>query len=434
MALELSEFYSKKRDLKELQNATDEQIERKELVDKKTREIKNWLDRQHGELKIKSLTDHEDRLELEKIVMDYIKDDTELTDEERTSIASGVVGFGVIEKILSEDDTVTDIRYNGTQVIISTPKKKYRYDGVVNDQEIESLVTKFAHSGNKQIDSGHPILDVQLGNIRLNAIHKSNAPYGASMSLRISRSTLVFRDYYFPIAPDSVRKLLLGLVKAHSSMFLAGETGSGKTELQKYVVSPIPFEEAIFVIEEIPESHLKELYPDKDITSVTEQGGNATISDLMNASKRNNATWVILTEARAQEAYQAIKILTSGHNIIITGHAKSVKAIPYVLTSMVAEFFPIKEETYIAQIYENLEIGLLMSKRIINGKHYRWIKEICAYTPEGAKMLFTQRLNNKQELIPKYYPLPEFLKENLDDYGALEDVADFIAEYDKQKE
>ena len=429
----MSEFYLKKRDLKELQNATNEQIERKELVDKKTRDLKIWTDRHHGELKIKSLTDHDDRLELEKIVMDHVKDDPELTDEERQSIASGIVGFGVIEKILSEDDTVTDIRYNGTQIIISTPKSKYRYDGVVNDQEMESLVTKFAHSGNKQIDSGHPILDVQLGNIRLNAIHKSNAPYGATMSLRISRSTLVFRDYYFPIAPDPIRKLLLGLVKAHNSMFISGETGSGKTELQKYLVSPIPFEEAIFVIEEIPESHLKELYTDKDITSVTEQGGNATISDLMKASKRNNATWVILTEARAEEAYQAIKILTSGHNIIITGHAKSVKAIPYVLTSMVAEFFPIKEETYVSQIYENLEIGIQMSKRIINGKHYRWISEICMYTSEGEKMLFTQRLNKIQKLIPMYYPLPKALRENLEDYGAFEDIEEFITEYDKQE-
>lgn len=434
MAYDIKDFYLKKKDLKDLQNVTDEQIARKDLIDEKTREIKGWIDRNHGELKIRSLTEHDDRVELEQIVKDYIRKESTFTENEINQIASGIAGFGVIEDILNKDENVTDIRFNGSELIINTPDSKYRYEGVVTESEIESLVTKFAHSGKKQIDSGHPILDVQLGKIRLNAIHKTNAPYGSSMSLRISKSSLVFRDYHFPIAPHAVRKLLLAFVKSHFSFAVSGETGSGKTELQKYLVSPIPFEEAIFVIEEIPETHLKELYPEKDITSVAEQGGNATMSELMVASKRNNATWVIQTETRDKEAYQVVKIMTSGHNIIFTLHAKSVHAIPYVLTSMIAEHYPIKEETYVAQILENLEVGIQMSKRVFEGKTYRWISELCVYSKAGVQMLFTQRLNKKQELIPTYYPLPEEIMDTIDDFGAYNDITDFVKEYQSQEE
>jgi len=433
MALDLSGFYQKSKNLKDSQKVTEEQLIRKEVIDEKVALVKEYIYRKHGVLKILSLTDQDKRKELEEVVTSKVQDYEELTPEEKKQVIQNTVGFGVIEDILDQDESVTDIRYNGSQVVVETPTKKYLYGKPVTDQEIESLITRFANAGNAQFNNGNPILDVQIGNIRLNAVHSSNAPYGTTMALRINKFKQIYTKDYFPIAPDSIRKMLHGFVSSHLSVFIVGETGSSKTELQKYIIEPIPFDEAIFLIEEIPETHLKELYPDKDIASVAEQGGKATISDLLKASKRNNSTWVLLTEVRSHEAYQLIEILKSDHKVVATFHARSVEALPYVLTGMIAEHYPINEESYVQQVYENLDIGIQLSKRKIDGVTIRYIKEICEYTSEGVRMIFTQRLNHEGKLIPKYYPLSTSLIETLEDYGQENAVSDFNMEADKMQ-
>lgn len=424
----LSMLYEQQPDLKETQRVTDQQLEREKVMKEVIAAVKKHIDLKHPELKIASLKSQEKREELEKIVRQIVSQKKELSQDEKRRIIPTIVGFGFVETVLALDPTATDIRFNGTQVIIENPNKKYLYPHPVEEREVQALINRYANFSGDNFNKEHPNLPVQIGNVRVDAIHKSNAPYGTVLALRISRKNMVYSKDYFSIGPDSVRKLLLTFISSHLSIFVAGAVGSSKTELQKYLVEPIPFDETIFLIEEIPETHLKELYPDKDISSTSEQGGNMTISSLLKASKRQNATWVILTEVRSSEAYHLVQLLKSDHKVISTMHSKSVYTIPSTLTGMIAEHYPINEENYIRQIHESLDIGIQLSKRKINGKTYRWIKELCEYTKDGVQMIFSQRLNAKGELIATYYGLSENLKEIITDYGKESDIEDFEKE------
>ena len=428
MSIDLNMLYAQKKDIRETQGVTDAQMERKQLIDNSILKIKKEVDRKHPQLKIASLTQQVKRNELEVIVRSMVSPSKELSEDEKERIIQAVVGFGVVETILANDPKVTDIRFNGTQVVIENPERKYLYEHPVEEREIKALINRYANYSGGKFNKEHPNLPVQIGNIRVDAIHHTNAPYGTVLALRISRKKMVYSKDYFNIAPDSVRKLLLTFISSHFSVFIGGEVGSSKTELQKYIIEPIPFEETIFLIEEIPETHLKELYPDKDISSTSEQGGKMRISDLLVASKRQNASWVVQTEVRSFDAYNLVQLLLSGHRVISTFHSNSVYSFADTLTGMIAEHYPINEESYIKKIHKNLDIGVHMIKRNLNGKTYRWINEVCEYNEDGAQMIFSQRLTSKGQLISTYYGLSDRLIERVSDFGKEEDIQEFLKE------
>ena len=68
-------------------------------------------------------------------------------------------------------------------------------------------------------------------------------------------------------------------------MTIAGETGSGKTELLKLLMSFIPEQTRQIVIEDVQETHIKELLPEHDVFAwVTSP--EKSIEDLVKASLR----------------------------------------------------------------------------------------------------------------------------------------------------
>lgn len=428
MTNNLELLYNQKLDLKEAQGVTDKQLERKKLIDDSIIKIKKEIDRKYSLLKIESLNSQEKREELEVIVRNIVTPNKEFSTEEKERIIQAIVGFGIVESILKIDPTATDIRFNGTQVTIENPEKKYLYPYPVDEKDIKALISRYANYSGGKFNKNNPNLPVQIGNIRVDAIHDSNAPYGTILSLRISRKVMVYSKDYFEIAPESVRKLIMTFTASHFKIFIGGEVGSSKTELQKYIIEPIPFEETILLIEEIPETHLKELYPDKDISSTAAQGGVMTIADLLNASKRHNASWILLTEVRTKEAEALVQLIKSGHKVICTFHSSSVYMFASTVTGMIAEQKQINEESYVRQIHENLDIGIHMIKRVINGKTYRWIHQVCTYNSEGVQMIFSQRLNADGELIPTYYEIPKDLREKICDFGKEKDILDFERE------
>ena len=63
---------------------------------------------------------------------------------------------------------------------------------------------------------------------------------------------------------------------------LTGITGSGKTELLKYIARYIRRNEAIITIEDTFEAYLKRIYPEKEVLSL-KSTETQTFSDLIRA-------------------------------------------------------------------------------------------------------------------------------------------------------
>lgn len=115
-------------------------------------------------------------------------------------------------------------------------------------------------------------------------------------------------------------------VEYGKTIFIVGETGSGKTTYMKTLLHYIPLHLRLITIEDNPEirfyhhgNYVHLFYP-------ADAGDNAIVTPgrLIRASYRMNPDRILLAEIRGREAWDALKIVGSGHEGLITSlHAGS---------------------------------------------------------------------------------------------------------------
>lgn len=357
--------------------------------------IQDDLIQSHADLIVKGLLNQKAREELKYYVAKehgyIVKGNEELIDY----IVRETVGTGVIEEII-KDENVTDIGYNGKDLIIESNdvKKKYTGSTKITEDYIVRIIQKFANAVEDEFTSKSPILDAVFENMRINAVHKSISPYGTTMSLRISRPKLVFNKNNFnTFAPDFMYDFFKAIVQVQSNIAISGETGTGKTELQKFLMSFIPFKQKIAMIEDVQESHVKEMFPEKDIISwVTKK--KVTITDLIKASLRNNPRWIMISETRGEEAYEMIQAVLSGHHIITTLHAINARAIPKRLIGMCKIGYSVSEESLEEDIRRYFDFGIHIERIDYKGSVIRYLAEVVEFNEEEDTTVFEQCFEN----------------------------------------
>ncbi|MFP3355408.1 ATPase, T2SS/T4P/T4SS family, partial [Pseudoalteromonas sp. SIMBA_153] len=72
------------------------------------------------------------------------------------------------------------------------------------------------------------------------------------------------KDNFDAFAPMDIFNLFEAIIASKSNVTISGPTGTGKTELQKLLLSHVPYKEKVIMIEDTPESHVKILYPEKN--------------------------------------------------------------------------------------------------------------------------------------------------------------------------
>lgn len=297
--------------------------------------IQESLIQSHAELIVRGLLDPAARDELKQVVMKEHPYEVRGNEDIVEYIVQETVGTGIIEEII-RDETVTDIGYNGTDLIIETNDKKMKYTGnrEITEEYIIRIIQKFANANGKDFTPKNPILDGKFGNIRINAVHGQISTAGTTMSLRVVRPQLALReDNFVDFAPEFMYAVFESVIKLRTNIVISGETGTGKTEFQKLLASFIDFKHKIVLIEDTPETFLKEMFPDKDILSWL-TSADITITDLVKAALRNNPRWILVSETRGQEAYEMIQAVLSGHHIVTSLHAINARAIPKRLINM----------------------------------------------------------------------------------------------------
>lgn len=115
-------------------------------------------------------------------------------------------------------------------------------------------------------------------------------------------------------------------VKSRKNIAVVGDTGSGKTTLMKSMCQLIPTAERLITIEDVRELFLP-LHPNR-VHLLYSKGGQGvarvTPSDLIASNMRMKPDRVLLAELRGGEAFDFLKLLTTGHSGSITSfHAES---------------------------------------------------------------------------------------------------------------
>lgn len=305
---------------------------------------------------------------------------------------------------LLKNESITDISFNGTNFYVQDNKiGRYKLDCDFDKEDIENYIKQMTYSNNEQFNDENPILDTEYPNIRINAVHKSISSYGMTTSLRSSKPTLI-ENFDKEMAPKELFSFLDACIKAKLNIIISGITGSGKTELQKYLVGSIKDNEKIIIIEDTLDTHIKEIYKDKDIFSWktnTKLEKEITFDDLIKAGLRNNPDWIIISETRGREAYSMLKSILSGHNIITTIHSNDCKSSIERIIHLSKEHNNL-DQTLIGNMATDLfDIGIHLNQEETKSGVKRGIVEVVEYTGYDEKGAVVNPLFSITSLVKK---------------------------------
>ena len=294
------------------------------------------------------------------------------------------IDFGPLKMYL-DDDNITDISYsnNGQVWLKSLDKGVYRVENPGIDNELmEKIAFQCANIMGKTFNMASPFLDSESSELRMNFVHDSIARNGIAAVFRKTPAKIrlkkekIIADKYITVG---IHDFLIDCVRGHCNIIVSGETGSGKTELVKYLASHTAENEKIVTIEDTLELHLDKIYPNRDIVAM-KTNNIASYSDVLVTCMRQNPKWILLSEVRSAEAVTAVRnSISSGHNILSTIHADKAQSIPYRLYSLLESNIDV--EQFMSTIYRYIQLGIHVRARYDknNGGFMREVCEVCEF-------------------------------------------------------
>ena len=317
---------------------------------------------------------------------------------------------------LFKDKNITDISFNGNDIYIQDNKKgRYKLNEPVNPKDIDDYIKQLTYESNKEFNNEEPILNLDYPGLRVSALHKSISPYGTTASLRISLPELKIKNEE-ELATKEIFNLLKVCIKSQSNILISGKTGSGKTELQKLLIKYINDTDKIVLIEDTLDTHLKEIYPKKDILSwkINEMTDKKIdFDDLIKASLRNNPDWILISEVRGSEAYSMLKSALSGHHIITTLHSNNSKNNIERLIHLCKEKYDLEQVLLGKMISDIFDLGIHVDYDISDKGIKRFIVDVVeylGYDESGIKYntifkreIKIKKVGNEFEYVPTFF-------------------------------
>ena len=350
------------------------------------------------------------------------------------------IDFGPLKEYLDNDD-ITDISYsNGGQVWLKTlTQGVLRVEkSDINNQLIEKIAFQCSNVMGKTFNMAHPFLDAESAELRLNFVHDSIATNGVACvirktpaKIRLNKEKLLNENYVSLPLHD----FLFKCVEGHCNIIVSGETGSGKTELVKYLASHTAENEKIITIEDTLELHLDRIFPHRDIVAM-KKNNIASYSDVLVTCMRQNPRWILLSEVRSAEAVTAVRnSISSGHNILSTIHSDKASGIPMRLYSLLETNLDV--EQFLKTMHRYIHLGVhvkgYMSKKY--GRFQREIVEVAEFYVDDENNAKTNILYTKGMDGVEHYNNPtKYLLDYLDAQGIYLPRETFVKEENALKE
>lgn len=285
---------------------------------------------------------------------------------------------------LLDKEGITDISYNGKSIFyMHNINGRKKSDIEITNNEVLDFLRQIANYAERQFSYTTPFLDISVGRYRINAVHPSicrvNNEKSCSFAIRIGSEKLLITDD-FKFIDEECRKYLFKALENEQSIVIAGATGSGKTELQKYLLSNLKDNSRVIVIDNIEELENVRFNDQIDLTSwlVSPNNTTATISQLIKNALRSNPDWLVIAESLGSEMADILQSVTTGHPIITTIHSYSLESIPVRMAHMI-------ESTNVSQKYDDILSDIksfikvyVFLKRKINddGTVFRYVDKI----------------------------------------------------------
>ena len=252
-------------------------------------------------------------------------------DHIRYFIERDIIGSGVIEPLI-RDPYIEDIHSIGTgyihiiHKIFDMTRTNVRFK---DDFELTRFLRGMCERIGRPVSEAHPIVDGALPDgSRLNAIYSNDVSRrGSSFTIRKFSSTpisIVQLVGWGTLSAEAAGYLWLCLENG-MSIFVCGETASGKTTALNAMLPFILPQSKIFTAEDTAE-----VLPPHEIWQqlITRDEGpedsRVTLFDLLKAALRSRPNYIIVGEIRGAEGAVAFQAMQTGHPVLATFHASSV--------------------------------------------------------------------------------------------------------------
>lgn len=312
------------------------------------------------------------------------------------SISLDFLGDSYVRHILLDldDEGINDIKYDGNYLVVET-RKRGKYKVVVDAQimeDINYLMEELERMNDKVLNMKTPYLDMDVIvqdspiKLRFSILHETLTNIKGVKSFCIRRNI-----FSMPVINDDNIGAMVGedeeainFIKnlidtnVRPNIIVSGETGSGKTEFQKYIIGQIIPHQGVVSIQDTNDAALKKLYPEKDITEIF-SNKFYSLSEGIKTALRYNPDWVIVSEIRGEEVQSFIEAMETGHSGITTIHAASAENTIDRLNNLSKKFGAadmrdvigklVDYVFHLAVVYENAEYEgktVLVKKRIID--------------------------------------------------------------------
>lgn len=286
---------------------------------------------------------------------------------------------------------VTDISYNGKDFFyMDNQKGRKRSEIVKSQEEVGDFLKQIANLTEKQFSFSSPLLDTSFDRYRINAVYSNIVRHqkakSFSFSIRLASDHSLIADSYFP---PHVKEAIIGALKRKESIVIGGITGSGKTELQKWMLLQLEDNARVIVIDNVEELDLVRNERIDQTTWVSNEFiADASIMALVRNSLRSNPDYVIVAESRGAEFEYALSSAMSGHPIITTIHAKSIDTMVDRMArlALLRQKDSTKSEI-IDDILSHFSLFIFLNREIVSGHVNRYIDSVARL--EGKEKVFT---------------------------------------------
>ena len=266
-----------------------------------------------------------------------------LTNEEYRAIeyllVRDKIDMGVLKPFLS-DSYIEDISCDGVGPIFIEHKIFKGLKSVIEftvSSELDEFVVKIAERIKRPITYRSPIVDATLPDgSRINIVYGTAiSRHGSNFSIRkVNEVPLSILNIIDSGGLDYLSSAYLWVcVEYGMSLFVSGETASGKTTLLNAITAFIPPENKIVTIEDTPELNIphrnwiREVALAKGKGEGGGSGGEVTMFDLLKAALRQRPNQILVGEIRGVEGAVAFGAMQTGHPVMSTFHAASVEKL-----------------------------------------------------------------------------------------------------------
>lgn len=304
------------------------------------------------------------------------------------------VGMSLLEPVIC-DPNIEDITCDGygpiflEHKIFKGLKTTIEFDKI----ELNKFVLQLSEKIGKPITFASPIIDATLPDgSRINIVYGEDvSKRGSNFTIRkFSAKPLSIFDVIGSNTMDyAMAAYLWIMIQEGMSLFVSGETASGKTTTLNAIMTFISPDAKVISIEDTAEVQVPHKNWTREITRGANKGNNTSdvgMFDLLKAALRQRPNYIIVGEIRGVEGAIAFQAIQTGHPVMSTFHAASVEKLIQRLTGD-----PINvPKTYV----DNLNLVIIQSAvRRPDGKIVRRIlsiNEIVGFNPQTKAFTFIE--------------------------------------------